>query len=204
MPTASSGQPGAGAAPGQRRSPEGDSPPIGPCSGRGLASRCVSTPLVRSYRTISPLAAGGGRYVSVPLSVGSPRLAVSERPALWSSDFPHPPSPWQWRAQTLGPLQPDCSTRSHSRGRQTDIVGGAGSTSACRADWDAGSRAAASSASGDSPTSCRAAYAGEKRRCWWGGGEGDMTRCGDVATCAASHWNRRPPCPGNTIGSQHR
>jgi len=42
-----------------------DSPPIWPCSGRGLASRCVSTPadacrdtqLVRSYRTISPLVA---------------------------------------------------------------------------------------------------------------------------------------------------
>ena len=34
---------------------EEDSPPIWPCSGRGLASRCVSTPLVRSYRTISPL-----------------------------------------------------------------------------------------------------------------------------------------------------
>jgi hypothetical protein len=34
-----------------------DSPPIRPCSGRGLASRCVSTPLVRSYRTISPLPA---------------------------------------------------------------------------------------------------------------------------------------------------
>jgi len=36
---------------------EEDSPPIWPCSGRGLASRCVSTPLVRSYRTISPLPA---------------------------------------------------------------------------------------------------------------------------------------------------
>ena len=33
----------------------------------------------------------GGRYVSVPLSVGSPRLGVTQRPALWSSDFPQPP-----------------------------------------------------------------------------------------------------------------
>ena len=54
-PAASSGQPGALTASGQHRPPHGSSPPIWPCSGRGLASRCVSTPLVRSYRTISPL-----------------------------------------------------------------------------------------------------------------------------------------------------
>ncbi len=69
--------------------------PIRHCSGRGLASRPVTKPLVRSYRTISPLpvlARHGGRtigcVVSVPLSVGSPRLPVRKRPALWSSDFP--------------------------------------------------------------------------------------------------------------------
>ena len=32
-----------------------------------------------------------GGVVSVPLSVGSPRLGVTQRPALWSSDFPQPP-----------------------------------------------------------------------------------------------------------------
>jgi len=38
-----------------------------------------------------------GGVVSVPLSVGSPRLRVTKRPALWSSDFPRrgfsPPRP---------------------------------------------------------------------------------------------------------------
>ena len=81
-------------------------PPMWACSGRGLPSRRVSAPLVRSYpepsaasrlgpgepcglRTISPLPRVG-RYVSVALSVGLPRLAFRERPALWSPDFPHP------------------------------------------------------------------------------------------------------------------
>ena len=50
-------------------------------------------PLVRSYRTLSPLpvrtrrpAIGG--FLSVALSCGSPRLAVSQHPALWSPDLP--------------------------------------------------------------------------------------------------------------------
>jgi len=47
--------------------------------------------LVRSYRTVSPLPvprrAIGGLF-SVALSCGSPRLAVSEHPALWSPDLP--------------------------------------------------------------------------------------------------------------------
>src|SRR5579875_3811846 len=42
---------------------------------------------VSSYLTISPLPQTR-RYVSVALSLGSPPLAVSQRPALWSSDFP--------------------------------------------------------------------------------------------------------------------
>ena len=48
--------------------------------------------LVRSYRTVSPLpvrtrrpAIGG--FLSVALSCGSPRLAVSQHPALWSPDL---------------------------------------------------------------------------------------------------------------------
>ena len=54
--------------------------------------------LVRSYRTVSPLpvptsahrgAAIGGLF-SVALSCGSPRLAVSQHPALWSPDLPRP------------------------------------------------------------------------------------------------------------------
>ena len=49
--------------------------------------------LVRSYRTVSPLpvrtrrpAIGG--FLSVALSCGSPRLAVSQHPALRSPDLP--------------------------------------------------------------------------------------------------------------------
>src|SRR5262247_12792 len=56
---------------------------------------------VGSYPTISPLPvpprrlplsrrriAGHRRCVSVALSLGSPRVAVSDLPALWSPDFP--------------------------------------------------------------------------------------------------------------------
>ena len=48
---------------------------------------------VRSYRTISPLppaalANDEGRYLSVALSVASPRLDVIQPAARWSSDFP--------------------------------------------------------------------------------------------------------------------
>ena len=47
--------------------------------------------LVRSYRTVSPSppsSRGGGGLFSVALSRGSPRVAVSNRPALRSPDFP--------------------------------------------------------------------------------------------------------------------
>ena len=85
LPAASSGQPGALRRRANTDPHMGSSPPIWPCSGRGLASRCVATPtgacentqLVRSYRTISPLPAialvTAGCVVSVPLPVGSPR-----------------------------------------------------------------------------------------------------------------------------------
>jgi hypothetical protein len=33
-----------------------------------------------------------GGLLSVALSVGSPRLGVTQQPALWSSDFPQAPS----------------------------------------------------------------------------------------------------------------
>jgi len=67
-------------------------PSIWPCSGWGLPSRPVSRPLVRSYRTISPLpqvrVSGRlkpaffepGRCVSVALSVGSPRPGIARHP----------------------------------------------------------------------------------------------------------------------------
>ncbi len=61
---------------------------IRPCSRWGLPGRCVSTPPVRSYRTISPLPAKAGCVISVALSVGSPRPDVIRHRALWSPDFP--------------------------------------------------------------------------------------------------------------------
>src|ERR1700728_2750628 len=54
--------------------------------------------LVRSYRTVSPLPVRArrpaiGGFLSVALSCGSPRLAVSQHPALWSPDLPrHDPA----------------------------------------------------------------------------------------------------------------
>jgi hypothetical protein len=54
------------------------SPSIWSCSRWGLHGRRVTTPPVRSYRTISPLPARDGRYVSVALSVGSPPLGVTQ------------------------------------------------------------------------------------------------------------------------------
>ena len=50
----------------------------------------VTERAVRSYRTVSPLprAEARGGLFSVALSFESPRLAVSQHPALWSPDFP--------------------------------------------------------------------------------------------------------------------
>ena len=49
-------------------------------------------PLVRSYRTLSPLPVRAepaiGGFLSVALSCGSPRLAASQHPALRSPDLP--------------------------------------------------------------------------------------------------------------------
>jgi len=62
--------------------------PIWPCSVWGLPSRPVTGPLVRSYRTLSPLP-----FVKTAVcfllhfpSLTSPR--VTRHTALWSSDFP--------------------------------------------------------------------------------------------------------------------
>jgi len=90
LPAASSGLPGSGAG-------RPECSPIWPCSGWGLHGRPVSGTPVRSYRTISPLPpalrGARGRYVSVALSVGSRRPAVSRHPVRWSSDFPPAGSP---------------------------------------------------------------------------------------------------------------
>ena len=57
----------------------------------GVAWPALSpAPPVVSYTTFSPLPELLRRYVSVALSVGLPRLAVSQHRALRSPDFPHP------------------------------------------------------------------------------------------------------------------
>ncbi len=66
--------------------------PVWRCTGWGLPSRHVSVSLVRSYRTFSPLpstlAGRFGGVLSVALSVGFPRLGVTQHPALRCPDFP--------------------------------------------------------------------------------------------------------------------
>ena len=52
-------------------------------------------------------------FFSAALSVGSPRLAVSQHPALWSPDFPHSTFPLSWTGtpRLSGPLcMGDCIT----------------------------------------------------------------------------------------------
>ncbi len=45
---------------------------------------------VSSYLTLSPLPVGTGGLLSVALSLGLPPLVITQRPALWSPDFPPP------------------------------------------------------------------------------------------------------------------
>ncbi len=89
LPTGSSGQPGAGT---DALHPLFGLAPDGVCLAPHITAGTVS-----SYLAFSPLPATrgranavGGRYVSVALSVGSPRPAVSGHPVRWSSDFPLP------------------------------------------------------------------------------------------------------------------
>jgi hypothetical protein len=84
--------------------------------------------LVRSYRTVSPLPVRTRRSViggllSVALSCESPRLAVSQHPALWSPDLPqHDPamrsglrSPGRLTVCASLPPGPRCRGRTSSR-----------------------------------------------------------------------------------------
>jgi len=84
LPAGSSGQPGAGT--GAR------DPLLGLAPDGVYLAPDVTTRAVSSYLAFSPLPRfvrdSSGRYVSVALSVGSPRPAVSGHPARWSSDFP--------------------------------------------------------------------------------------------------------------------
>lgn len=61
---------------------------IRPCSRRGLPGHLVTQMPVGSYPTISPLLPSGSGVFSVALSLGLPPLGVTQRPAVWSPDFP--------------------------------------------------------------------------------------------------------------------
>jgi len=72
--------------------------PVRSCSGRGFPDPFVTERPVRSYRTISPLPVSlrtiGGVFsvaLSVPRRFLAWSLGVTQRPALWSPDFPHLP-----------------------------------------------------------------------------------------------------------------
>ena len=71
----------------------------------------VTERAVRSYRTVSPLppAEADGGLFSVALSFESPRLAVSQHPALWSPDFP--------RRKPFGPAATHPTNSSEKRGQ---------------------------------------------------------------------------------------
>ena len=85
-----------GIAPGLKRPTRGSGaghpfrPPIWSCSGWGLPGypgypgyRWALTPPFHPYQAVRP-----GGIFSVALSFSSPRLGVTQHPALWSSDFP--------------------------------------------------------------------------------------------------------------------
>ena len=96
LPTRSSGIPG--------RFWAGSPPPTLPCSRWGLPSRsgrperwCALTAPFHPYRTASPEASRRGGLFSVALSCESPRLGVTQHPALWSPDVPRTGNPARGR-----------------------------------------------------------------------------------------------------------
>jgi len=138
-PAASSGQPGALR---RRADTVCHSPPWRTTTDRplfGLAPGGVWPAGVSPHRWCAltapfhPCSPCGGRCVSVPLSVGSPRLGVTQRPALRSSDFPQPPLGGRGRSahsesivahshrifgmRTAGPCFCEAATRASAIGR---------------------------------------------------------------------------------------
>jgi len=76
----------------------------------GVYQSATSLPhIVSSYLTFAPLPVSGNRLTigcvfSVTLSVGSPLLCVTERPALRCSDFPHEAVASRDRLDYFGPV----------------------------------------------------------------------------------------------------
>ena len=94
----------------------------------------VTEGAVRSYRTVSPLPApcGAGGLFSVALSFESPRLAVSQHPALRSPDFP--------RRTPEGPAATTCPARARSEKDYISWPTGAPRARRCRPSSDPPSR----------------------------------------------------------------
>jgi hypothetical protein len=95
--------------------------PAWPCTGWGLPGRRVTTPPVRSYRTISTLPATRARAspplrrcVSVALSRGFRRVGFPDHPALRCPDFP--------RAPVFSPASRGCLV-SNTKGRSVGVQG---------------------------------------------------------------------------------
>src|SRR5256886_6629941 len=93
--------------------------PSGPCSGWGLPSHpghpgCwwALTPPFHPYRV--PAGAGRGGLLSVALSRGSPRVAVSNHPALWSPDVPRQGRSPDATARSTRPSRDPCYRPSSS------------------------------------------------------------------------------------------
>jgi len=102
LPVASSDLPGSSGGP----------PSNTPLHGLAPDGVCLASPVTRGTGellprlfTLTPRQARGGMF-SVALSLGSPPVAVSDHPALWSSDFP----PARRRASD----HPACSDTVHS------------------------------------------------------------------------------------------
>jgi len=119
-----------------------DSLPIRACSGRGLLRRrspgCRAWALTPRFqpclclpgRLAAPGSAAIGGVVSVALSLGLPRVAVSDLPTLWSPDFPpadgdcppailHPPPAHRAYRSTRGCGKRGARTRALRRGRRS-------------------------------------------------------------------------------------
>jgi hypothetical protein len=92
LPPASSGPPGDSTGPASAAAVcAAAASLIRPCSGWGVPSRPVTRPLVRSYRTVSPLPPCVRSAAVCSLwhgSCGSPRLAVGQHPALRRPEVP--------------------------------------------------------------------------------------------------------------------
>ncbi len=95
-----------------------------PCSGWGLPSRpghpgrwCALTAPFHPY-LCGPEPAIGGLF-SVALTCGSPRLAVSQHPALWSPDLPRPGPALAILAAATRPAHRLAQSRTIGTGRRT-------------------------------------------------------------------------------------